>query len=141
MHFRDYSPADYPELLALWEELDLTAPEREDTPQIISKTLEMGGKLILLLYSDQGPIIGSSWMTFDGRRIFLHHFGISKKHQRKGYGRLLAKESIKHIRNLGYQVKLEVHKENIAAKKLYEKEGFFAFTDYDIYMIREVSNR
>ena len=38
---------------------------------------------------------------------------------------------------MGRQVKMEVHKENFAAKKLYEKLGFFAFRDYDIYMIRE----
>ena len=37
------------------------------------------------------------------------------------------------------QVKLEVHKENYPAQRLYEKLGFFAFRDYDIYMIRDLS--
>jgi ribosomal protein S18 acetylase RimI-like enzyme len=44
---------------------------------------------------------------------------------------------LKFIKTQGKQVKLEVHKENQAARHLYESEGFFAYTDYDIYMIRK----
>ncbi len=138
MIFRDYNPADYADLIAFWEELDLTGPERDDTPGIILQTLEMGGKLILMTNPDDDTIVGSSWMTFDGRRIFMHHYGIKKDHQNRGLGTLLAKESLKFIKDKGYQVKLEVHKGNIAAKTMYENEGFFAFTDYDIYMIRDL---
>ena len=43
---------------------------------------------------------------------------------------------MKYIRKMGKQVKLEVHKNNEAARHLYESAGFFAFTDYDIFMIR-----
>ena len=38
---------------------------------------------------------------------------------------------------MGRQVKMEVHKKNKAAIQLYKKLGFFAFKDYNIYMIRE----
>ncbi len=38
---------------------------------------------------------------------------------------------------MGRQVKIEVHRENTAAIRLYKKLGFFAFEDYEIYMIRE----
>lgn len=138
MIFRDYNPDDYSELVSLWEELELTAPEREDTPKIISQTLAMGGKLILMIDPVENTIVGSSWMTFDGRRISMHHFGIKKSHQNKRLGKELVKESMRFIKDKGYQVKLEVHKENTAAKALYEKVGFFAFTDYDIYMIRDL---
>lgn len=138
MKFQDYHPDDYSELYSFWEELGLTGPERGDTPEIISQTLKMGGKLLIMKDSVEQTIVGSSWMTFDGRRVFMHHFGILKSHQNKGLGSLLAKESMKFIRNMGYQVKLEVHKNNIAAKVLYKKLGFFAFTDYDIYMIRDL---
>lgn len=138
MIFRDYHPDDYKDLVSFWEELDLTGPERGDTSEIISQTLTTGGKLLLMIDPAEQVVVGSSWMTFDGRRIYMHHFGIKKSHQKKGLGTLLAKESLKFIKQNGSQVKLEVHKGNIAAKALYEKAGFFAFTDYDIYMIRDL---
>jgi len=136
MQFRDYHQGDFSELNHLWGELGMGGEERGDTEEIILRTLEMGGKLIIM-EDDAGRIIGSSWMTFDGRRLFLHHFGIKKTYQRKGLGTKLAIKSLEYIRSKGYQVKLEVHKNNLIAKKLYEKAGFFAFTDYDIYMIRK----
>jgi len=139
MIFRDYESADYPQLISLWEELDLSSPERGDTQDIVEQTINMGAKLLVMTDSNM-MLIGSSWMTFDGRRIFLHHFGIRKSHQGKGYGTLLAQESLKFIKEKKTQVKLEVHKDNIEAKHLYEKMGFFAFTDYDIYMIRDADN-
>lgn len=139
MIFRDYESADYPQLISLWEELGLSSPEREDTRDIVEQTIELGAKLLVMIDANK-TLIGSSWMTFDGRRILLHHFGVRNSHQGKGYGTKLAKESMKYIKGKKYQVKLEVHKENLAAKHLYEKLGFFAFTDYDIYMIREIEN-
>ncbi len=137
MIIRDYKAVDFPELSLLWDDLGLGGIERGDTPEIIDQTISMGGKLLIMEDSEKGIIIGSSWMTFDGRRIFIHHFGIRKSYQGTGLGTLLTKESLKFIKNKGYQVKLEVHKDNNVAKYLYEKAGFFAFTDYDIYMIRK----
>jgi ribosomal protein S18 acetylase RimI-like enzyme len=136
MVFRDYRTGDFEQLFRLWEELDMGGSERGDTHEVILRTLEHGGKLILLVDEANGSIIGSSWLTYDGRRMFLHHFGIRKAHQGKGWGTKLAMESLKYIREKNCQVKLEVHKDNLPAKRLYEKVGFGAFTDFDIYMIR-----
>ena len=83
MIFRDYRADDFNQLFQLWEELDMGGTERGDTPEIILQTIELGGKLIIMEEESSGKIVGSSWMTFDGRRIFLHHFGISKSLQRK----------------------------------------------------------
>ena len=137
MLFRDYRDEDFMQLTELWEELDMGGPERGDSAEIIQKTLELGGKLIILEDEATGMIVGSSWMTFDGRRIYLHHFGIRKAFQNMGWGKQLLHESLEFIMENGSQVKLEVHKKNYIAKQLYEKGGFFAFTDYDIYMIRD----
>lgn len=134
---RDYQPGDFQQLFSLWQELDMGGAERGDSPEIISQTIEMGGRLLVVEDPASGELIGSSWLTFDGRRIFLHHFGIKKKYQRKGYGMQLAVESLRVIRQKGYQVKLEVHQDNIAAIRLYEKLGFCSFPGYDIYMIRK----
>lgn len=138
MIIRDYKPVDYPALFSLWEELGLGGTERGDTADIIDQTISMGGKLLIMEDKNNNGIIGSSWMTFDGRRIFLHHFGIKKSHQGKGLGTTLTEESLKFIKHKGYQVKLEVHKDNLVAKRLYEKAKFIVFKDYDIYMMRKL---
>lgn len=137
MFFRDYSPGDFSELTELWDELGMGGAERGDSTEIIAQTLARGGKLIILENEDRDEIVGSSWITCDGRRLFLHHFGIKKKYQNRGLGTKLALESLRFMKEKGYQVKLEVHTDNLVAKRLYEKVGFKAFTDYDIYMIRK----
>ncbi len=137
---RDYCKEDYPKILELWAETGQLKPERHDTPESVEGCLAIGGKFLVMINTNNAELIGSSWMTFDGRRIQIHHFGIKPAYQRKGLGTRLAKASLAYIYSLGYQVRLDVHKENKIAKHIYEKLGFFAYTDYDIYMIRDVQH-
>ncbi len=134
---RDYREGDYDSLLDLWHKTDLAQPERKDDDRVIMRCNTMGGRLLVMVDVDAGEIIGSSWMTWDGRRIYLHHFGIHPDWQNRGLGTKLAQASLEWISHTGRQVKIEVHRENKAAIQLYKKLGFFAFEDYDIYMIRE----
>ena len=137
---RDYCKEDYKQIIELWEETGLLNPERNDSQQAVEDCIAAGGKFLVMIETNTGIMIGSSWMTFDGRRIHMHHFGIKPAYQRNGLGTKLAKTSLAYIYSRGYQVKLEVHKKNHIARHLYEKLGFFAYTDYDIYMIRDVGN-
>jgi ribosomal-protein-alanine N-acetyltransferase len=134
---RDYRERDYASLWQLWNETELAQPERKDDAGVIKRCNDMGGRLLVMEDMATGEIIGSSWMTWDGRRIYLHHFGIRPDWQNLGLGTKLAKASLEWISSIGQQVKMEVHKKNKAAIQLYKKLGFFAFEDYDIYMIRE----
>jgi len=136
IRFRNFSEKDFQEIQKLWELTDMGGSERRDDAETILRCNQHGGHFIILDLPAENKIIGTSWMTWDGRRIFLHHFCIHPEYHRKGLGELLGAESLKFIKKKRAQVKLEVHKENLAAKKLYKKLGFFAFEDYDIYMIR-----
>jgi ribosomal protein S18 acetylase RimI-like enzyme len=78
-------------------------------------------------------------MTYDGRRIMLHHFGILPEYQRKGLSKMLLKESLKFVSEKGSQVKLEVHSGNLKAINLYKKFGFALLGDYNVYIIRDIS--
>ncbi|MBL7110431.1 MAG: GNAT family N-acetyltransferase [Bacteroidales bacterium] len=137
IHIREYQPDDFDGLIELWQLTGLDYPERGDDRSTIEECHRQGGKLLIMTNQSSNQLIGSSWMTFDGRRIFMHHFGIRPEYQNRGLGKMLLKESLKFIKSKGKQVKMEVHKENQAARHLYESAGFFAFTDYDIYMIRD----
>ena len=135
---RDYTPADYHEVLKIWESTSMGGAERGDNNEIIDHSISIGGRLLLLIDDNNGRVIGTSWMTFDGRRIHMHHFGIEPSYQGRGLSKILLEESLNHVRRKGYQVKLEVHQENLAAIQLYEKFGFGKFDDYLIYMIRDL---
>lgn len=136
-HFiiRDYQPADYPAVASLWEATDLGGEVRGDNQDVVERSLAMGGRLLVVVLPD-GKLLATSWMTFDGRRLHLHHFGVTPSWQRCGVGRVLAMESIRLAKKKGVQLKLEVHKSNEAAIRLYKSLGFKYLGDYDVYIMR-----
>jgi ribosomal protein S18 acetylase RimI-like enzyme len=135
---RDYTGSDYPGLIKLWKETGIGSPERGDNEKVIRNCLKIGGKLFIMEDTKTGIIIGSAWITFDGRRMMMHHFAIKPDYQGKKLGNWLGDECMEYLKKAGYQVKLEVHKENMVARKLYKKLGFFAYTSYDIFRIRDI---
>jgi ribosomal protein S18 acetylase RimI-like enzyme len=136
---RDYQEEDYDELINFWYLTDMGNPERGDSRETINRTLQLGGKLLIMESTSSKQICGSSWMTYDGRRILLHHFGILPECQGKGLSKILLKESLQFIKSNGAQVKLEVHSTNFKAINLYKKFGFKHLGEYNVYIIRDVS--
>jgi len=136
---RDYTNKDFESLSVLWQETGLGGAQRGDNARIIEDSLNLGGKLIVIENTKNQEIIGSSWMTFDGRRIHLHHIGVKPSYQNKGLGKKLTLESIRFAKKKGYQIKLEVHKDNANAIKIYKKLGFNYLGDYDVYIIRDIN--
>ncbi|MBE7123216.1 GNAT family N-acetyltransferase [Bacillus cereus] len=66
---------------------------------------------------------------------WINGFIIDKKQQRRGYGKAALQEIINLIKNRFKEckeIRLTVHKDNISAKKLYERYGFEPLGhDYD----------
>lgn len=136
---RDYNHGDYEGIMYVWENTGLGNKNRGDNEEIIEKSIAMGGKLIVLENS-KNEIIGTSWITFDGRRYHLHHIGVLTEYRNKGYGKQLTIESIRFAKDKGIQIKLEVHQSNLNAIELYKKIGFTYLGDYDVYIIRSFEN-
>lgn len=132
---RDYCSSDYAAILDLWLKTGLGGAHRGDNQHTIENSIKLGGKL-LVAETSLGHLLATSWMTFDGRRIHLHHFGVLPAYQRKGIGKRLTQASINFAREKGFQIKLEVHKTNHAAIELYTKLGFSYLGDYMVYIIR-----
>lgn len=138
---RDYEHGDFPAIKGLWAATDLGRPERGDNEATIERSIAMGGQMLVMCSDDDsGKIIGTSWLTFDGRRLFLHHFGIDPGYRGRGLAKLLLRETLKSVKKKGHQVKLEVHRTNNAAVQLYRKAGFEYLGDYDVYIIRDVQS-
>jgi ribosomal protein S18 acetylase RimI-like enzyme len=137
---RRYREDDFTGIEKFWELTGMGSPERDDTKEIIENTLRHGGTLLVLEETTSGKISGTSWMTFDGRRIMLHHFGILPEYQGNGLSKMLMSETLKVIKQKGFQVKLEVHSNNFKAINLYKKFGFRHLGELNVYIIRDVSN-
>jgi [ribosomal protein S18]-alanine N-acetyltransferase len=132
---RDYREEDFPALSNLWELTNLSNKARGDNAESISETLRLRGKLLVMFIDDQ--LMGTSWISNDGRRLYLHHFGIHPDYQGKGYAHPLVEASLAYARQLNMQIKLEVHRQNLKAVELYKHHGFTYLGDYDVYIKRD----
>ncbi|PKP19956.1 MAG: hypothetical protein CVU05_10095 [Bacteroidetes bacterium HGW-Bacteroidetes-21] len=135
---RDFKPEDYPQVIDLWLATGLGGAQRGDNLEVITRTLAHGGKLIILTDTISDKIIGTSWLTNDFRRIYLHHFCIDPAFQGKGLSHPLVIASVDYARLCGLQIKLEVHKDNTKAIELYKKHNFSFLGDYMVYIIRNL---
>ncbi len=136
---RDYWAADYPHVADIWERTGMCTPGRGDTAAVIENTLRRNGRLLVLVEKKSDTVVGTSWLTNDGRRLYLHHFAIDPEFQGRGLSKPLLRESLKIAKEIGLQVKLEVHHDNEKAISLYTSTGFRSLGDYDVYIIRDLS--
>jgi ribosomal protein S18 acetylase RimI-like enzyme len=135
MIIRDYRPGDFPQIEALWKETGVFRPERADTPEIILRCNSQGGKFLILEDEMNKRIVGTSWLTWDGRRVLMQYFALVPTLQGLGYGWKLAIESMAYARNKGASIKLEVHHDNIPAIELYRSLGFKILEGYEVYLV------
>lgn len=135
---RDFQEDDFEAISALWEMTGLGYKARGDNLQTIIKTIDKGGKLLVMMCNVTGKLIGTSWITTDGRRSYIHHFGVHPDYQGKGLANKLLSESLIYVKQLGLQVKIEVHKTLNKAIRLYKKFGFSYLGDYDVYIVRDL---
>jgi len=136
---REFRKGDFQNVAGVWAETGMDSSLRGDNEGIILDCIRLGGRFLILEERSTGKVCGTSWMTFDGRRILLHHFGILPSFQGRKLAHLLLDESLKFVKEKGYQVKLEVHNTNTKAIALYKKHGFDYLGDYDVYIIRDLS--
>ncbi|MBN1518583.1 MAG: GNAT family N-acetyltransferase [Spirochaetales bacterium] len=136
IELRDYVEGDYVSLVELWASTGVGNPARGDTAESIQRTLDQGGRLVVL--DSEGWIVGSAWLTDDGRRLYLHHMAVAPSLQGKGLGRMLMNAAMDTARERGMQMKLEVHRDNGRARALYESCDFAPLEGYDTMIRRRV---
>jgi len=135
MTIRNYKPGDFPEIVALWKETGIYNVERGDSAEVIHRCNATGGKFLIMEDESNRRIVGTSWLTWDGRRVLMHHFAVLPSLQRKGYGRKLAIESLAFAREKESPMKLEVQRHNFPAIQLYKNLGFKLFEGLEVYII------
>jgi len=135
MIVRDFRPDDFQQVMELWATTGIYNEQRGDTVESINQCNRQGGRFLVLEDPETRTIAGTSWMTYDGRRVYLHHFAIGPQLQGHGWGRALALESLTFARQKGCPVKLEVQPGNHRAVQLYRELGFTKLGDYNVYIL------
>ncbi len=125
----------YKQICDLWIETGIANPARQDSYEIISKTLSLGGMLYTLW--DNKLLIGTIWLSNDGRRMHAHHMCIHPDYQGKGLAKLLLTPALEYSQKCGLQPKLEVHESNPVARELYKKNGFIELPGYIVMIKRK----
>lgn len=135
MIIREFRQDDFTEVESLWKETGVFRPERSDTAETILRCNRQGGKFLIMEEEFEHRIIGTSWLTWDGRRVHMQYFTVSPSVQGLGYGRKLALDSMSFARTKKAPIKLEVHRDNIPAVRLYRSMGFKILEGYEVYMV------
>jgi ribosomal protein S18 acetylase RimI-like enzyme len=133
---RSFKSSDFNQVMNLWMETGLGNPERGDDLVVVERTLKLGGAFWVLEHKPTHQVIGTSWITNDGRRLYLHHFGIKPEFQGMHLATSLLETSLAFAKETGLQIKLEVHQQNKKAIELYQKAGFINLGDYGVFIIR-----
>jgi len=136
MIIRDYRQEDFLQVENLWKETGVYRPERGDTREIILRCNSQGGKFLILEDEINNRIIGTSWLTWDGRRVLMQYFSVLPSLHGSGYGRELAMASMAFAREKEAPLKLEVHHSNNPAIQLYKNLGFKILDGYEVYKLQ-----
>ena len=118
----------------VWAATGVGNPARGDSLESVQATLARGGKLFTVRAGEE--VAGVCWLTDDGRRLYLHHMAVDTRHQGKGHSRLLMDAALAYARECRLQMKLEVHKDNERARRLYLACGFVPLTGYEPFIRR-----
>lgn len=81
-----------------------------------------------------GKVIGTVLAGNDGRRGYIHHLGLLPGYRGRGWGKKLLHAAEAALRKCGMtKVHLFVYKEDVAAKRFYDKAGYQERQDIDIH--------
>jgi ribosomal protein S18 acetylase RimI-like enzyme len=134
---RPFEPEDYPAVQQIWQDTGMADPRRKDGLEVILNTLRKGGIVMVMERKDTKDMIGTAWITNNGRRLYLHHFGIRPEYQGRGLGYQLGLACMAFAREKKMQIKLEVHSTNTSARRLYKKLGFEVLEGYEVHIHRK----
>ncbi|MCY1286569.1 Acetyltransferase YpeA [compost metagenome] len=100
MLLRPATPADHPQLVALWARTPGIQLRRDDEYAPFVAYLERNPGLSLVLEGD-GGIVGSLLVGHDGRRGYLQHLLVDQGFRGRGLARALLDEALARLARLG----------------------------------------
>lgn len=137
---REFRDEDFLEVIKLWEESGVGGAHRGDDLSCIHNTLAQKGKILLLEDPKEGEVAACCWLTYDGRRLYLHHLAVRTSYHRNGLGKYLTECAIEYAKSLKAQLKLEVATANAPAINLYKNSGFEVLPNHQVMLRRDTQS-
>lgn len=94
------TPADFPEVLALWAATEGVGLNESDTPEQLAAYLQRNPGFSLVA-RDAGRVIGAVLCGHEGRRGYLHHLAVATEHRGLGLGRQLVDTCLAELKRAG----------------------------------------
>lgn len=103
---RPFCMKDYEDVFALWRRSEGVELGASDTRAAIAAYVRRNPGLSFVAHR-KGQLVGTVLCGHDGRRGYLHHLAVSKRHRRAGLGRRLVDKCLERLR------RIDIHKCNI----------------------------
>ncbi|HEY7609541.1 MAG TPA: GNAT family acetyltransferase [Alphaproteobacteria bacterium] len=120
---RDYTPADFDAVVALWRNAGLTRPWNDPADDIALCLSSGHGAVLLGLAND--AIAASVMVGHDGHRGWVYYLAVDRAHARRGHGRRMMEAAERWLAERGLpKIQLMVRAENEAVAAFYRKLGY-----------------
>jgi putative acetyltransferase len=133
---RSFRIEDFDAVIALWQRTEGVGLNESDTRRAITAFLRRNPRLSFVA-EQGGRIIGAVLCGHDGRRGYLHHLAVSKRHRRRGIGRRLVNACLAKLRKAGIQkCNIFIFANNAAGMKFWTHTGWSLRTELRLMQIR-----
>lgn len=133
---RSFRIEDFDAVIALWRRTEGVGLNESDTRRAITAFLRRNPRLSFVA-EQGGRIIGAVLCGHDGRRGYLHHLAVSKRHRRRGIGRRLVNACLAKLRKAGIQkCNIFIFANNAAGMKFWAHTGWSLRTELRLMQIR-----
>lgn len=95
------TPADFPDVLALWAATEGVGLNESDTPENLSAYLGRNPGFSLVARDAERRVVGAVLCGHEGRRGYLHHLAVSQDQRGLGLGRLLVDTCLAELKRAG----------------------------------------
>ena len=127
---------DFDAVIALWRRTEGVGLNESDTRRAIAAYLRRNSRLSFVAEKD-GRIIGAVLCGHDGRRGYLHHLAVSKRHRHRGIGRQLVDACLAKLRKAGIQkCNIFIFANNASGMKFWSHTGWSLRTELRLMQIR-----
>lgn len=123
MQIRDLTPADFPAVVELWEQVGLTRPWNAPETDA-QRALDGATSTVLGAFNDE-QLVGTIMVGSDGHRGWIYYLAVGESHRGTGLGRQLMAAGEYWLHEHGaVKVQLMVRASNAAVLSFYDHLGY-----------------
>lgn len=124
MEIRDFALQDSAAVVQLWHDCGLYRPWN-DPHKDIARKLSVSPELFWVGVDEQGEVMASIMVGYDGHRGWINYLAVHPKYQRQGHARQLMQRAEAELTALGCpKLNLQVRAGNEAVIAFYESLGY-----------------